>query len=147
MIFPSWHDIEPFSRDILKLDKNSFPGAFWQEAIWEGLFNHNDVTLELLFQRSIPIAYIIFSQISDEAELLRLGVSPIQRRKGIGRQLIKRMMMTLRSNHSRKLFLETRIDNRAAVYLYQSCGFKKAGKRKGYYSSPPADALIYTICL
>jgi ribosomal-protein-alanine N-acetyltransferase len=39
--------------------------------------------------------------------------------------------------------LEVRASNTAALALYESLGFKPAGKRRDYYSEPDEDALIY----
>jgi ribosomal-protein-alanine N-acetyltransferase len=44
-------------------------------------------------------------------------------------------------------FLELRAGNRAALSLYEKCGFRLSSRRKKYYSEPPEDALVMTIQL
>ena len=39
----------------------------------------------------------------------------------------------------KRLFLEVRENNDAAIKLYKKCSFKTIGRRKGYYSSHQAD--------
>jgi len=41
--------------------------------------------------------------------------------------------------------LEVRISNAPAIHLYESFGFRQAGKRRGYYQDTGEDALIYTL--
>ena len=41
--------------------------------------------------------------------------------------------------------LEVRISNAPAIHLYESFGFRQAGKRHGYYQDTGEDALIYTL--
>ncbi len=38
--------------------------------------------------------------------------------------------------------LEVRESNVGAVQLYERCGFVIAGRRPGYYTNPPEDALL-----
>ena len=46
------------------------------------------------------------------------------------------------SHGVRKIFLEVRISNTAAIRLYETCGFEQVGERKKYYSDPVEDALV-----
>jgi len=45
------------------------------------------------------------------------------------------------------LTLEVRESNTPALQLYQRAGFKKAGVRKNYYSTPVEDALVLSFVL
>jgi ribosomal-protein-alanine N-acetyltransferase len=64
------------------------------------------------------------------------------RRRGIGRQLLARMLEDLASEV--EIFsLEVRQSNTAAIGLYESMGFTMAGKRPDFYEKPREDALIY----
>jgi ribosomal-protein-alanine N-acetyltransferase len=40
------------------------------------------------------------------------------------------------------LSLEVRVSNEAAIGLYQTYGFAKAGVRKGFYTAPREDAYV-----
>jgi ribosomal protein S18 acetylase RimI-like enzyme len=44
-------------------------------------------------------------------------------------------------------FLEVRAGNSLAQALYKKCGFTSVGRRPGYYSTPPEDALIMSASL
>ena len=40
------------------------------------------------------------------------------------------------------MFLEVRESNLPAISFYESLGFRKTGRREGYYQNPPEAALI-----
>ena len=77
-----------------------------------------------------------------EAELLKIAVSPSQRRCGLGRALLLRFEDLCRDRGCEFLFLEVRAANTAATGLYKSLGYRTIGCRKKYYSNPQDDALI-----
>ena len=39
-------------------------------------------------------------------------------------------------------FLEVRASNAAAIQLYESAGFHRAGRRPDYYADPAEDAIV-----
>jgi ribosomal-protein-alanine N-acetyltransferase len=88
--------------------------------------------------------YAILMPVVDEAELLTLGVAAAQQRKGVGRAILEDMLQLAREKAMRRVFLEVRDSNSAAVNLYKSAGFKEVGVRRAYYQSASAraDALV-----
>lgn len=70
-----------------------------------------------------------------EAELLNLAVRPEARRRGVGRALLALLA-------GRKVWLEVRASNEAAIRFYESQGFRVCGRRKGYYRNPDEDAVL-----
>lgn len=91
-----------------------------------------------------PLAYIRWSAIpaAQEAELLRIAVSPSARRQGLARQLLEASERYLRSASIDTLFLEVRPSNQAARTLYEATGWKLQRIRKAYYPDGE-DGLIY----
>lgn len=78
----------------------------------------------------------------NEAELLRLAVSPDARRQGHARQLLSNSEAILRSHNITELHLEVRVSNIAARALYESAGWRFQGIRKAYYRDGE-DAALY----
>jgi ribosomal-protein-alanine N-acetyltransferase len=70
-----------------------------------------------------------------EAELLNLAVRPEARRRGVGRALLALL-------GGRKVWLEVRASNEAAIRFYESQGFRVYGLRKAYYRDPDEDAVL-----
>ena len=70
---------------------------------------------------------------ADEAELLNLAVDPSHRRQAIGSLLMERIIAEAAAAGARRLFLEVRASNTAALRLYQHHGFEEIGRRRGYF--------------
>lgn len=87
--------------------------------------------------------FIYARQVADEAEILNIAVRPSFRRQGVGEQLLNGMLERLRSNQVTRVFLEARESNAPAIALYEKHGFVRNGRRRGYYSNPPEDALLF----
>lgn len=88
--------------------------------------------------------YAILMPVVDEAELLNIGVAAAQQRKGLGRAMLRGMLELARGKNMRRVFLEVRPSNTAAVALYRSAGFSEVGLRRGYYrdENGSEDALV-----
>jgi ribosomal-protein-alanine N-acetyltransferase len=91
------------------------------------------------------MGYGLCSAAADQGEILNLAVDPVARRRGIGRLLLEAMLGWLKSRGVRRVYLEVRPSNAAAVELYRRAGFRSAGKRRGYYRAPPEDALTMAL--
>ena len=84
------------------------------------------------------------TSVLDEADVTNIAVFPQYRRLGIGRMLLHAQKEFCLENKMAFLTLEVRESNVAAIGLYQSEGFEKVGKRKGYYRDPVEDAILMT---
>jgi ribosomal protein S18 acetylase RimI-like enzyme len=81
------------------------------------------------------------------ADLLTLFVPPAQRRQGHARALLQAAIPLARAAGCPSLTLEVRASNAPAQALYQQLGFTIVGRRQGYYTAPPEDALVLSLHL
>jgi ribosomal-protein-alanine N-acetyltransferase len=88
--------------------------------------------------------YAILMPTVDEAELLNIGVAAAQQRKGLGRAMLAEMLNVARGRNMKRVFLEVRSSNIAAIALYRSAGFSEAGVRRSYYqgANGSEDAIV-----
>ena len=77
-----------------------------------------------------------------EAELLKIGVTKLLKRRGLGSILLDNVLRDLRQRGIDILFLEVRSLNHSALSFYLDCGFTEVGRRINYYRKPPDDALV-----
>jgi ribosomal-protein-alanine N-acetyltransferase len=99
------------------------------------------LTVLALSAQGAGAGFAVFRRLGDEAELLRMGVAPEHRRRGLGRHLLEAGLLRLVRRGSLVCHLEVAADNDAAVALYESCGFSLQGRRRSYYRNG-ADALL-----
>lgn len=80
----------------------------------------------------------------DDAHVTTISVHPDWRRRGIGRQLMVGLVELAAGIRARRMTLEARPSNDAALALYRDFGFERVGRRPGYYSDDGEDALVLT---
>jgi ribosomal-protein-alanine N-acetyltransferase len=86
-------------------------------------------------QGGVIRGYAMLRPVLDEAELLNIGVAAGHQRKGFGRSILREMLDVARAGNMRRVFLEVRSCNTAALALYRSTGFGEIGIRRGYYQN------------
>ena len=83
------------------------------------------------------LGYVVLMPAVDEAQLLNISIAAERQRKGLGRKLLGEAMEMARGMNMRRMLLEVRPSNVAALGLYRDAGFSQIGLRHGYY--PSAD--------
>ncbi len=78
----------------------------------------------------------------DELHINTIAVDPARRRQGYARDLLAHVLREAKRSEARRAVLEVRASNTAAIRLYEAFGFTTESVRKGYYPSPPEDALV-----
>jgi ribosomal-protein-alanine N-acetyltransferase len=80
-------------------------------------------------------------------EIENMAVAKHGRRRGIGNGLLEELLRRARNEGSPAVWLEVRESNRPALGLYEKHGFCETGRRRGYYSEPVEDAVLYELRL
>ena len=119
----------PWSRKMLAEELENQCAAF--------LVAEDAVTGDVLGYAGLLVA-------ADEGYITNVAVFPEYRRRGVAAQLLSVFENFARGNRLAFLTLEVRPSNTAAIALYESLGFRQAGRRKNYYDLPKEDALILT---
>jgi ribosomal-protein-alanine N-acetyltransferase len=130
-------------RDLLRiagLEALAFPEP-WTVDLLAFELVHPQAILLVASRGNAPAAgYAVFRHVAGEAELLRVGVAPEERRQGIARALLEEGIERLRREEVEECHLEVRINN-PAILLYEALGFAKTGLRRRYYQDG-TDALV-----
>lgn len=84
--------------------------------------------------------FIVWRVVSDEAELITIGVAPAARHTGIASAMLAIMTGDAKKRGAKKIFLEVAENNTAARALYDRNGFVTVGRRPKYYDG--VDAII-----
>lgn len=93
-----------------------------------------------------PLGHALFQVTPPEAELLRIGVVPAERRRGLAHRLLAAGRELLAERGVTLLHLEVRTGNPSALALYRAHGFRVVGERRAYYADGE-DALILSLRL
>ncbi len=88
---------------------------------------------------ALVLGFLVVRQTTPgENEILNLAVDPAARRVGVARGLLEDALACAQGGW----FLEVRASNAAAIRLYESAGFERAGRRPGYYREPSEEAIV-----
>ena len=87
------------------------------------------------------IGYAGIFYVDDVADIHTITVSADQRRKGIGREFLTRLINWARVKKAEAIMLEVRVGNEEALPLYIQNGFTEINRRPNYYG-PGLTAII-----
>jgi len=96
-------------------------------------------------ERGVLVAYVAFSLIAQEMEIMNIATHPFHRRKGLAQRLLGEVLEICRRENAQQGFLEVRRSNSGAIDLYEKFGFIQVGTRKNYYPDNKEDALLYRL--
>jgi ribosomal-protein-alanine N-acetyltransferase len=86
------------------------------------------------------VGYLVLARYATVWHLMNVAVDPGHQYQGIGRALLSEMIA--RAGSEEQYTLEVRTSNAPAIHLYETFGFRSAGKRPRYYRDTGEDAVI-----
>ncbi len=81
--------------------------------------------------------YVLFRVYSDYSEILNVSIAPQFKRRGNGALLVRTAINEAMRHDVKRMFLEVRKGNEAAIQLYHSLNFEITRVRKNYYKLGP----------
>ncbi|MDL2295343.1 ribosomal protein S18-alanine N-acetyltransferase [Lachnospiraceae bacterium OttesenSCG-928-E19] len=84
--------------------------------------------------------FIVWRVVTDEAEIITIGVHPEQRGNGIAIAMLTIAENEIKKSGANRIFLEVAEDNASARGLYEKYGYIQIGKRPKYYDG--IDAIL-----
>ena len=116
----------------------------WSRASLESELSNPTARFFVCLADGKTVGHAGMHAVCGEGYVANIAVEPELRGRGLGRALLERLLTCAREEGLAFLTLEVRPSNRAAVALYESEGFRKAGVRRGFYDAPKEDALLMT---
>ena len=81
-----------------------------------------------------PVGFIKARIIKDDIEIISILIDKKFRKRGIGKNLIYKMLRFAKRNKIKHIFLEVSVENKVAINLYKKFNFNKIGERKNYFN-------------
>jgi len=130
---------------VMEIELRAYPFP-WTRGIFRDCLRANYLA-QLLEYNNKPIGYGVMSISVDEAHLLNLSIDPHYQSRGYGRYLLRALLDLAYQQGGRRVFLEARPSNSAALALYHSEGFNEIGVRRRYYPGAfeREDALVMAV--
>ncbi len=93
-----------------------------------------------LIDNRLLIAYVIFNTSGKNSNIQSIAVDSLYRRRGCGQKLLCQTLDFSFSSGCSICFLRVRVNNYAAIALYEKHNFSIKKKMNGYYENPSEDA-------
>tara|TARA_R110001592_G_scaffold15600_1_gene67746 strand:+ start:5255 stop:5746 length:492 start_codon:yes stop_codon:yes gene_type:complete len=132
---------------VMEIEQEAYPFP-WKRSMFVTSLSSKDDCLVLIGDQEI-VGYAIVSFILDEAHLLNICIRSEYEGLGLGRLMLRQIVMLAIERKSTMFFLEVRCSNERAINLYFSEGFNEVGVRPNYYPSDRGreDAILMTLDL
>ena len=91
---------------------------------------------------SVICGYVLAKSYFDFLEILRIGFSKDLRETGMASMLMEKIELISLDMKIKKILLEVREGNLAAINLYKKMDYKIDGRRKDYYKKYKEDAIL-----
>lgn len=125
---------------VLEIERESFPDP-WSPGMFAAELSRADRIWRVAETAGTLVGYGGVMIVGDEAHLMNLAVAPSARRGGIARILYDDLAARSARAGARRMTLEVRDDNEAALAFYRAAGLAAEGVRAGYYPQG-RDALV-----
>ncbi len=135
------------AREAAAIERECFRDPWPEDLIERWITGEDKRFYVCVDERNAVCGYIGAQFVLDEGYVGNVAVTHAARRQGVGRALVEAMAARARADGLSFLTLEVRAQNAAARELYENCGFVEVGLRRGYYDSPPDDAVLMTLYL
>ncbi|HXV59287.1 MAG TPA: ribosomal protein S18-alanine N-acetyltransferase [Vicinamibacteria bacterium] len=132
--------------EALIIEKESQPNPWSRQAFLHEIEGNplSRPRVAVTITRPSEVAgYAITWLVLDQLHIQNLAVRRRDRHQGLAELLLVRAIEEAVEDSASTALLEVRRSNLAARNLYRSLGFEEFGHRRGYYTRPVEDALLY----
>jgi ribosomal-protein-alanine N-acetyltransferase len=133
---------------IIEIERSWVHLSHWSVDAYERLLNEDNFTssfvgeIETGEEEPAIVGFVIFHVADRISEIYNIAVDRTYARDGVGTYMMNAVIEASRQEGARKLMLEVRKSNSAAIKFYSRFQFSIAGERHNYYSNPVEDAYV-----
>lgn len=127
---------------IAELEKECFSDPWSADAVISSV--KEGVRFFLVEEEGVVLGYVGLQSVLDEGYITNIAVTKTARGKGLAKALLSELDKVAAQLSLSFISLEVRVGNRAAISLYEKCGYENVGIRPNFYDNPREDAIIMT---
>ncbi len=124
-------------KDNLKKDFDDF----WTPTVLESELKNKNSKYIVAKENEEILGFAGIIILPDDVEITNIVVKKEERKKGIGKSLLEKIIEISKETKRNIISLEVNEKNLVAINLYKKFGFEKVGQRKKYYNGTD-DAVI-----
>jgi ribosomal-protein-alanine N-acetyltransferase len=127
--------------EVLEIERQSFEFPWFEEDFIRCLRQRNCIGM-VAEQGERVVGFMIYELHKTRLHILNFAVAPEFRRRGVGRQMVDKLLCKLSSQRRTRITLEVRETNLPAQLFFKSSGFRAVTVLRAYYEDSPEDAYL-----
>jgi len=128
-------------REVLDIERTSFEFPWLEEDFIRCLRQRNCIGMAAEHGDKV-VGFMIYELHKSRLHILNFAVSDRARHRGVGQQMIDKLISKLSSQRRTRITLEVRETNLIAQLFFKATGFWATSVLRSYYEDSPEDAYV-----
>lgn len=135
-----WH-IRRDMAETLAIESESFEFPWLEEDFIRCLRQRATIGMVAEYENRVA-GYMFYELAKTRIHVLNFAVAREYRRRGVGTQMVSKLIGKLSDQRRTRIVLEVRETNLAAQQFFRSCGFRATSILPDHYEDTPEDAYL-----
>ena len=127
--------------EVLDIEKSSFEFPWSEEDFIRCLRQRNCIGMVAEYDERV-VGFMIYELHKNQWHVLNFSVRPDARRRGVGQQMINKLVGKLSQQRRNRIVLEIRETNLAAQLFFRNSDFRAVSVLRDYYDDTTEDAYV-----
>lgn len=127
--------------EVLGIENSSFEFSWSEDDFIRCLRQRNCIGMVAEYDERV-VGFMIYELHKDQLHVLNFAVRPDVRRRGVGRQMVEKLIGKLSQQRRTRVLLEIRETNLAAQVFFRNLGFMATTVLRDYYDDTTEDAYV-----
>lgn len=127
--------------EVLDIEQASFEFPWLEEDFLRCLRQRNCIGMVAEYDERV-VGFMVYELHKDQLHVLNFSVRPDVRRRGIGQQMVNKLVGKLSRKGRNRIVLEIRETNLAAQMFFKNLSFKAVSVLRDYYDDTVEDAYV-----
>ena len=127
--------------EVLEIENSSFEFPWSEKDFIRCLRQRNCIGMVAEYEERV-VGFMIYELHKNQLHVLNFAVRPDVRRRGIGEQMVEKLVGKLSQQRRNRITLEIRETNLAAQLFFRSLDFKAVSVLRDFYEDSAEDAYV-----
>ncbi|OHB73322.1 MAG: ribosomal-protein-alanine N-acetyltransferase [Planctomycetes bacterium RBG_13_63_9] len=127
--------------EVLDIESQSFEFPWLEEDFIRCLRQRNCIGMVAEYEDRV-VGFMIYELHKSRIHVLNFAVADDCRRRGVGSQMVAKLIAKLSSQRRNRIVLEVRETNLPAQVFFRENGFRAVSVLRAYYEDTPEDAYL-----
>jgi ribosomal-protein-alanine N-acetyltransferase len=128
--------------EVLAIEDACFEFPWDEEAFIRCLRQRNCIGMVAEHREQVA-GYMVYELHARRLQLLNLAIGPEYRRRGVGGQMMHKLIGKLSHDRRSRVMLEVRETNLPAQLFFRALGFRAISVLRDFYPDTPEDAYVF----